>query len=63
MIVTRYSQMLSLNVPTGEVTSEITADEILAKCGFIDIDIYDETLVVSTNKSRDKRVLFYKINN
>ena len=63
MTVTRYLQMFLLNVSTGELTSEITADEILAECGFIDIDIYDETLVVSTNKSRDKRVLFYKINN
>ena len=62
MTVARYLQMLLLNVPTGELTSEITADEILAECGFIDIDIYDETLVVSTNKDCNVRVLFYKLN-
>ena len=45
------------------MTSEITADEILDERGYIDIDIYDKTLVISTNDGDNNRVLFYKLNN
>ena len=63
MTVTRYLQMFLLNVSTGELTSEITADEILNKYCYIDIDIYDNTLVISTTGDDNDRVLFYKLNN
>ena len=52
-----------LNEFAGEVISEITADEILNEYNYMDIDIYDHNLVVSTNDDGDNdRVLFYKLN-
>ena len=44
------------------MASVIVNDNILAECDYIDIDIYDNTLVVSTNKDCNYRVLFYKLN-
>ena len=51
-----------LNEFAGEVISEITADEILNEYNYMDIDIYDHNLVVSTNDGDNDRVLFYKLN-
>ena len=44
------------------MTSEITADEILDERGYIDLDIYNRTLVVSTYADNNAKVLFYKLN-
>ena len=38
-------------------------DNILAEFEYIDIDIYNQTLVVSTYSDGNARVLFYKLNN
>ena len=53
-----------LNEFAGEVISEITADELLDLNEYMDIDIYDNTLIISTNDDDDNnRVLFFKVNN
>ena len=44
------------------MASEITVDETLVQYEYTDIDIYDNTLVVSTNGDDNNRVLFYKLN-
>ena len=52
------------------MTSEVADDQILAKRHYMDIDICDQTLVVSTDDNDDddddddddRRVLFYKLN-
>ena len=46
----------------GEVTSKIEEDEIFSENDYVDIDIYDETLVVSINNDDGTGVVFYKLN-